>query len=118
MQDYPIANSQCANLFFVCLSVPSALPTDEIGEQLHDASRSCPGGQQNGRHLLSSVFDVSLFIECVVAESETEADLASGVWGGEARKKKRARVKKDEDGEEPEATHIMLTSPNSEPRGG
>ena len=94
------------------------LPTDEIGEQLHEASRSCPGGQQNGRHLRSSVCDVSLLIECVVAESETEADLASGVWGGEARKKKRARVRKDEDVEEPEATHIMLTSPNSEPRGG
>ena len=37
---------------------------------------------------------------------------------GCARKKKRARVRKDEDGEEPEATHIMLTSPNSKPRGG
>ena len=53
-----------------------------------------------------------MFIKPVVAESETEADLASGVWGGEARKKKRARVRKDEDGEEPEATHIMLSLPH------
>ena len=51
-----------------------------------------------------------MFIEPVVAESETEADLASGVWGGEARKKKRARVRKDE--EDPDATNILLSLPH------
>ena len=65
-----------------------ALPSDAIGEQLHDPSRSWPGGQQNGRQLspgTTSICDEPLFViepdddRVDEGESDTEADLASGV---------------------------------------
>ena len=75
LHEIAVLSTRSVELFLV----PSASPSDDIDEQLHDPSRSWPGGQQKGRlHIAVSVRDESLVT--TEAESETtEADLASGV---------------------------------------